>query len=259
MDVALTQRGTDGALLTITDYLRLAPHQRPTRLWCAGTATHGPCQGPAFPKAVTGAVVAPHFASLHHAPGCDHAAPSPTDLSRLSDEAAETSLHLVASAVPTHPPRRVPHAHHPRHEGSDPRAGLRSALRALTGSALPDELLVQWRHQPPLLAYKFFIHLDSATTVCDEPRGYWGRIATVTHHEQTRSTHLNPRTGARVVVDAPTSTNLQLHDPHVARALPDAAILAIGPLRRARSGRLYVLIRDPGSITWLERADEQSV
>src|SRR5690606_2239183 len=60
MDVALTQRGTDGALLTITDYLRLAPHQRPTRLWCAGTATHGPCQGPAFPKAVTGAAERGH-------------------------------------------------------------------------------------------------------------------------------------------------------------------------------------------------------
>lgn len=252
MDVALTQRGTDGALLTIAEYLQLPPHQRPTRLWCAGTATHGPCQGPAFPKALTGAAIAPHFASLHHAPGCDHAAPSPTDLSRLSDEAPETVvLHLVANADTKQPTRHDTYAQRPRYEQSDPHAGLRSALRALTGSGLPDELLVQWRKQPPLLAYKFFIHLDSAATVCDEPRGYWGRVATLAHHEQTRSTHLTPRTGARIVVDAATSATLQLHAPHVARTLPDASILAIGPLRRARSGRLYVLVRDPGALAWL--------
>lgn len=250
MDVAQTQHGSERALLTIAQYLQLRPHQRPTELWCAGTADHGPCQGPAFPKALDGAVIAPHFASLHHAPGCDHAAPSPTDLSRLSDEALETVvLHLVATAVTPQPTARPAHADN-RHERPDPRASLRSALRALAGSGLPDELLVQWRQQPPLLAYRFFIHLDSTTTVCEEPRGYWGRIATVTHHEPTGSTHLIPRTGARVVIDAATSATLQLHEPHTAQALSGAAILAIGPLRRARSGRLYVLIRQPGAITW---------
>lgn len=251
MDVAQTQHGAQRALLTIAQYLRLPPHQRPTDLWCAGTARHGPCQGLAFPKALDGAVIAPHFASLHHAPGCDHAAPSPTDLSRLSDEAPESVvLHLVATAVtPQLSPRPV-HAHR-RHERPDPRASLRSALRALTGSGLPEELLVQWRQQPPLLAYKFFIHLGSAATVCEGPRGYWGRIATVTHHEQTGSTHLTPRTGARIVIDAATSATLQLHVPRTAQALSERAVLGIGPLRRARSGRLYALVREPGALAWL--------
>jgi hypothetical protein len=251
MDVAQTQRGAERSLLTIAQYLQLPPHQRPTELWCAGTADHGPCQGPAFPKALDGAVTTPHFASLHHAPGCDHAAPSPTALSRLHHEAPETVvLHLVATpATPQSAPRPA-HPHH-RHEPHDPRASLHSALRALTGSGLPDELLVQWRQQPPLLAYKFFIHLNSAATARDEPRGYWGRIATVTHHERTRSTHLTPRTGARIVIDAATSVTLQLHEPDTAQTLSDAAILAIGPLRRARSGSLYVLVREPGAIASL--------
>src|SRR3546814_16238547 len=92
MDVAQTQHGAARALLTIAQYLGLPPHQRPTDLWCAGTADHGPCQGPAFPKALDGAVIAPPFASLHHAPGCDHTATSPPDLPRLADAAQRSAV-----------------------------------------------------------------------------------------------------------------------------------------------------------------------
>lgn len=252
MDVVRTQQGDERALLTMTRYLQLPADERPTQLWCAGTADQGSCRGQAFPKSLAGTAISPHFASLHHAPGCDHAAPSPsTALSRQTRPTPDSAvLHLIAASPPqAHFP--VPALPPNRRNRTGPRAGLRTALRALTSAGLPDELLVQWRQQPPRLAYEFFIHLNSASIVRDEPRGYWGRVATVTRHKQTGSTHLSPRTGARIVVDTATTAALELRSPDLFAVVPDSTVLAVGPLRRARSGRLYVLITQPGLIAWL--------
>lgn len=249
MDVAVVEQDGQPTLLTISQYLALSASERPSHLRCAGMADSRRCGAAVFPKAIRGGLIAPHFASLHHLDGCDHA--TRPHSSRLhSDRALDPSPEpLRLTAIPGATNTCAPS--NPALTGARsaaPRASLRTVLRVLTGHGLPPELRVQWHQNPPLLAYEFFIHLASATTPQEQPRGYWGQIHHVHRHQQTRSVHLVPRQGPPIVIGAGTCDEVVPPSP---AALTGAAILAVGPLRRSRSGALYVLVRQPSVVVWL--------
>lgn len=255
MDIAATEVEGRPVLITIEEYLANPVDQRPAALRCAGTATGGqPCAGAAFARALRGGPIAPHFASLHHKPGCDHSAPRPA-LKPGSITPNVDTIPLQLIAAPRHGNASV----EPRWPSStarnglnrSSRANLRTALRALAADDLPPELRVQWQDQRPLLAYEFFIHLASASTPRGTPRAYWGHISSAHHHEPTRSIHLIPRVGARIVITESTYKSLDLHAADAQTTLVGITALAIGPLRRSRSGRLYVLAAQPSEIVWL--------
>lgn len=252
MDIAVADIAAGPELITIDQYVARPTDQRPVALWCAGTAADGqPCAGAAFARALRGGPIAPHFASLHHKPGCDHAAPrsalQPGSINPIVDT---TPLQLIAAgnaSVGPHWPRSTAR----RDLNRGPRASLRTALRALAGDGLPPKLRVQWQDQRPMLAYEFFIHLASASTPTGAPRSYWGHVSGAHHHEPTRSIHLTPRVGARIVITESACKSLGLQAADAQTTLVGITALAIGPLRRSRSGRLYVLAAQPSEIVWL--------
>ena len=224
-------------------------------LLCAGTARGTPCHGAAFAKATGPGPISPHFASRHHAQDCDHAATRPTDTCRHPDHAqpsAEpTVLQLTGSATHPSSTRTTGRGLTARREDGAAHASLHSALQALRSDGIPPGLLVQWRSARPRPAWEFFIHLDSATREQTEPSGYWGIIQRVYRHQGTGSLHVLPRAGARIVIAREAVADLPLLD----ESLAGRWVLAVGALRRARSGHQYVLVTQATAIAVSPVAD----
>ncbi|MBZ2197189.1 hypothetical protein [Occultella gossypii] len=260
-------------LISIGHYQRLPSPDRPTSLQCAGTLSTGqPCQGLVFARALTSRVLAPHFASRNHGPGCDKAAieHGPTDF--VDDD---ETIHQAASSTrtivltPTTPEEGTPAAGRPhnatpgrdtrthRHPvagspslGGERRATLRSALRILIGRGFRDGARIRWAGTE-VDATRFFIHLDSMDASETAIRGYWGLVDRAERFRRTGAVHLHSRIGALVVIHRDIVDEvLGFHGGDLA-ALHGQYVLATSPVRTSAAGRPYVLVTETSAFaTW---------
>ncbi|CAM3602203.1 hypothetical protein OCAE111667_17535 [Occultella aeris] len=267
MDIARVLE--DDQLISIGHYRRLPPAERPPLLHCGGTLDNGqPCQGLVFVRALTSRVLAPHFASRNHGPGCDEAAiehgstdvvddatrtpqaASSTRIIELMPTTPEPITHAEArprSATPGHAPRT------PRHEvprlGGERRATLRAALRLLLGRGFRDGARIRWAGTE-VDATRFFIHLDSVDPSEPTIRGYWGLVERAERFRRTGAVHLHSRTGALVVIHRDIADEALAAHGDLA-ALHGQYILALSLVRTSAAGRPYVLVTDASALaTW---------
>lgn len=250
MDVA--RLGPTGQLIAIEAYALLLARRGSCDLICAGrTATGQQCGGRVFARALHSAKQAPHFYSRHHAPGCDlaksgcglhassHAETRPAPLTLVPGR-----LRRLAAAAPS--------ASRPltRHASSATRLTLESALRTVLREGFPTECQVRWRGEVPVAASDFFIHFDSAAQECASTRGYWGEIRGARTYRPTGAVHLLPHAtrAPRVVLPPPVVEALRREMPDLERRFRRVVVLAVGRLRRSRTGHPYVLVLDRGSL-----------
>ncbi|CAM3767859.1 hypothetical protein OCAE111667_25315 [Occultella aeris] len=271
MQVAVSIAGPGHGLISIGRYMQLEPSDRPANLRCAGAGIDGRrCGGHAFAKALGSTAKAPHFAAMDHIEGCDEArahssahdaiwATSPEGEDRIITRITLTpdlpGRHTRAASSPSLPGaadvqagvRPSPTVRRPR------RSPLRGALRVLIGRGYPPDYLISWGSRDPMPAEVFFVHLERVEHADDRPRGYWGRVEEAIRYGPTGAVHLQPRHGPRVVIPRATAMSLGLTDPAVLVGLPGRHILAVGTVRRSKTGHLYVLVNDRGAFTQVEQ------
>lgn len=261
MQVAESVTGPTRGLISIGHYLQLEATERPTTLRCAGTDADGrPCAGRAFAKALDSTAKSPHFAAIDHNTGCDEARSRPPTTKPALDsrprrpERAVAVVTLTANRPPQHafthpvPPTGATGV---RTRGEVPwpdqrtrHSLLHDALRVLLGRGYRPGELISWRRSDPMPAELFFIHLDAVNGLDDRSRGYWGQIEQAIRFGPTGAVHLQPRHGPRVVLPRAMATHLGLTDSAILATLPGQCILAIGTVRKSRTGHLYVLVND---------------
>ncbi|WP_163543697.1 hypothetical protein [Occultella kanbiaonis] len=212
-------------------------------------------------------MLAPHFASRHHGPGCDEAAIEhrSTDIDDATRILQATSSTQIIELMPTTPepttraaarsrtatPGRDTRTH--RREvpglGGERRATLRAALRILLGRGFRDGAHIRWAGTEVDAAH-FFVHLDSVDPSEPRVRGYWGLVDRAELFRRTGAVHLHSRTGALVVIHRDIADEaLAVHGD--LSALHGQYILAVSLVRTSAAGRPYVLVTDASALaTW---------